>query len=115
MPGQLPQLAQAGRIGDHRRPGVESESIPAPVVGAPARLVACLDHRRGDPGRLQPDGQRQSAEAAADHAGALALGGHAAAFRGGRGRANAATARPNRSGGRPQSTRQRSARVERAA
>ena len=75
VPGQLPQLLQAGRIGDDGGAGVEGEAVALPVVAAAAGLVPPFHHGGLDAGGLQPDRQRQPAEARADHAGALAFGG----------------------------------------
>ena len=36
------------------------------IIGPPAGLVARLDDGRFDAGRLQPDGEREAAEAGAD-------------------------------------------------
>ena len=70
-PDSAHSSSQAGRIGDHGRPGIEGEAVALPEVGAPAGLVARLDQRGRDARRLQPDGERQPAEAGADDAGAL--------------------------------------------
>ncbi len=64
---QRPQLLEARRVGDDRRPGVEGEAGVLEDVGAAAGLVALLDQRRLDACRLQADGERQAAEPAADH------------------------------------------------
>ena len=62
-----PQFLKAIRIGDDGGAGIEGEAVTQPEIGAAAWLVARLAHGRRDAGRLQPDRQRQTAEARADH------------------------------------------------
>ena len=99
-PGEREQFVDAGRIGHHRRAGVEGEALIAPDVGAAARFVARLDQGGGEAGALQPDRQRQAAEAGPDHAD---LAAHAAAARSASSGASERTpsARPIGTGGLP--------------
>ncbi len=55
--GKLPEFAQAIGIGDHGRSGVKGKAVLLPVIGTPARLVACLDDRGLNARRLETDGQ----------------------------------------------------------
>ena len=69
---ECPEFLEAIGIGDDRGPAVESEGarvgVLLPVIGAPAGLVAALDHGRGDPSALQSDGEREAAETGPDNA-----------------------------------------------
>ena len=101
--GQRPERLQAIGIGDDGRPGVEDMAVLLPEISPPAGLVARLDQCRRDPRRLQADGEREAAEAGADHRGGFA---HAA---------SAFKARPSGTGGLPLRMRALSAKVERPA
>ncbi len=93
----------------------------APDIGPPAGLVARFKQRRGNAGRLQPDGQRQPAKSRADDDGGtgaaglvLRVGGHAVFLR------SAASLRQGRAlrigmGGLPVRMVSRSRRVKRPA
>ena len=70
LAGQREQLFEAARGGDDGGAGVEGEALVLVDVGAAAGLVALFEERGRDAGRLQADGQRQAAEAAADDGGA---------------------------------------------
>ena len=107
LAAQRPKLLEQERRGDHRRPGVEGESLLLPVVAAPARLVACLDNRRRDPRRLQPDGERKPAKAGADNNGGT--GHFQSSF------VSAASARRTDTGGFPARMRNLSAAFDRPA
>ena len=102
--GQRPQPGEAVGIGDDRRPGVEQMAVAAPVIGAPAGLVARLDDRRRDSRRLQPDGQGKAAEPGPDHDRPLHFVSR-----------SAPSARATDTGGRPARMRSRSPSVERPA
>ncbi len=65
-PGQRPEFLQARRIGDHGRTGIEGKTVFFPDVRAATGLVARLDDHRLNPGRLQPDRQREPAKARTD-------------------------------------------------
>ena len=98
-PAERPQFLETRRVGDDRRPGVEGEALVLEDIGAAAGLVALLDQRRLHARRLQPDGERQSAEPAADHRCGLWCRRHpfpftSSAARRGRGRAAPAACRP---------------------
>ena len=67
LAGAGKQLIQCGRIGDDRWAGVEGKALVVIDVSTTARFVALLQQRGLDAGALQADGQRQPAEAGADH------------------------------------------------
>ena len=46
--GQIPQLAQAIRIGDNGRPAIKDKAVLLPVIRPAARLVARFDHGCGN-------------------------------------------------------------------
>ena len=69
--GERPQFLEAGGIGDDRRPGVERVAVLLPMIGAAAGLVPALDQRGRNARRLQPDREREPAEAGADDRGLL--------------------------------------------
>ena len=64
---ELPQLLEQEGGGDDGWPGVESEAVLAMHLGAPARLVAALQHRHAPAPRTQPHRRGQAAKPAADH------------------------------------------------
>ena len=63
---ERPKLLEAGRIGDHRWPGIKGIAVSLPDIGPPAGSVARLDDRRRHACALQADRQRQAAEARTD-------------------------------------------------
>ena len=60
------QLFQRARVGNHRGAGVEREALVFVHIGAAAGLVPGLEKRGLYTCGLQPDGQRDTAEAGAD-------------------------------------------------
>ena len=64
---EVEEFLQRGRIGDHSRPRIEGEPVLLIDIGAPAKAVAFFKQDGLNPRRLQPNSEREPAEARTDY------------------------------------------------
>jgi hypothetical protein len=75
-PAGLEQLLEAVGSGDDGRASVEGEALVLVHVGSSPGAISLLDERGADAGGLEPDGEGEPPEPAADHRGGWSLRGH---------------------------------------